>query len=638
MNSKTLRFCIWIVFVLTIASPGVVYAWPSNPTAGADYIEVFDGDMPLLFVVGHGGWKVVGEQENGTSSADPLLRAYFYQVLTVHIYERTGHLPYIVYQQGNRNYVNTNRSVGNPEAYHPDNAEARAAYFAFHDQVDAVIARMEARYGEDMALLVNPHTTYLSASRCGLPWDRIVEIGIAAPVTGLDQTRNTMKALYDRRGEGALRGKDSVPYQFFHGLDWPTPDAVWPAAATVNSKTLARNGADVWHVLPAWVTDWNTDNWITACFNGGSTIRYHGTNTIGHHSNWSKGLDAFQLEVNYLSESGIGLSPAAPGYDPDGPYYQLDMAFTTPLMDGFIDAILYSLQINYDWTPGDAYNVIVDNGAAGFSTTGVWEGSPDQGFWGTPGIYADAMGATAMWTPNLAQSGIYEVLVRWVGFQDHTDAAQYTVNSVDGSHALTLDQSLVQNDARWISLGTFPFAAGMEGNVSLMWPASEGTLAADAVLFRLISPVAAPMQKTVDTGELTPVALGSVVTYTLAFANAGDSVVTDVHITDGLPAGVTFGEWVGHGGSAILPPPTISLSPTTLLWTPGDIAPHITYTLTFTVVVTNDNSFAGATITNIASFTATNLAAGQSNPASFTVARFTNAHFAYLPLILRNSH
>ncbi|MCP4539587.1 MAG: hypothetical protein GY832_20825 [Chloroflexi bacterium] len=186
------------------------------PTAlhadSSEYVEVFDGDMPLLFAVGHGGWKQVGEQENGGYAADPLLRDYFYRVLAVRIYEKTGHLPYVVYQQGNRNYVNTNRPVNHSEAYHLDNTDAQDAYFEFHDQVDAVIARIEAQYGADMAVIINPHTTDLQASRGNRPWDRITDIGFIASVTNLSSSSNTMRALYNRKGEVALRGEDSIPY------------------------------------------------------------------------------------------------------------------------------------------------------------------------------------------------------------------------------------------------------------------------------------------------------------------------------------------------------------------------------------------------------------------------------------------
>jgi hypothetical protein len=325
--------------------------------------------------------------------------------------------------------------------------------------------------------MINPHSTSLPASVGDRPWDRIAEIGFIASVTNLGSSGNTLKALYDRRGAAALRGEDSIPYQLFHGQDWPTPDAVWPAAATINSKTLAKTGDDVWHVLPAWVTGWDTDNWSTAYADGGRVVRYHGANTWGHYADWSNGLDAFQIEVNYTKDAGLGLN------EPGG--LQLDVPFTIDFMDDFIDAILHCLRENYNWTPGSACNVVVDNGDADFGTTGSWSESIGQGFWGTPGIYSDEASATATWTPSLAYTGIYEILIRWTKTGSRTDDAQYTVNYAGGSKTFTVDQSGGQ-DAKWVSLGWFWFNAGTSGSVVLESTGVGETTAADATMFRFI--------------------------------------------------------------------------------------------------------------------------------------------------------
>jgi PKD repeat protein len=128
---------------------------------------------------------------------------------------------------------------------------------------------------------------------------------------------------------------------------------------------------------------------------------------------------------------------------------------------------------------------VVDNGETGFSTTGYWAESDGQGFWGTPSIYTDEAGATAKWTPSLAYSGPYEVLIRWTKTETMTNDAQYTVNYAGGSQAFTIDQSGGQ-DAKWVSLGQFQFNAGTSGNVILESTSVGETTTADATLFRLI--------------------------------------------------------------------------------------------------------------------------------------------------------
>ena len=120
------------------------------------------------------------------------------------------------------------------------------------------------------------------------PWDRIAEIGFITSLSYLDSPSNTMRALYIRNGEQALTGIDSIPYMFYHGNELAVePDAVWPTVATNNSKTLARLGQDVWHVLPAYVDDGT--GWVDAYYRGEATIRYHGTNSSDHYISWIQG-------------------------------------------------------------------------------------------------------------------------------------------------------------------------------------------------------------------------------------------------------------------------------------------------------------------------------------------------------------
>ncbi|NBD35930.1 MAG: DUF11 domain-containing protein, partial [Chloroflexi bacterium] len=141
--------------------------------------------------------------------------------------------------------------------------------------------------------------------------------------------------------------------------------------------------------------------------------------------------------------------------------------------------------------------------------------------------------------------------------------------------------------------------------------------------------------KTVDTGGLDPVPLGSLVTYTIVIRNLGNEIASHVVMTDPLPTEVTFQHWISDDGTIFLPPPTTVtiLLPATIRWEPGDIAASEAVTLAFAVQVTDDAAYAGATVTNHIDVTGNN-----ANPTTAEV-EFdieTEEVFIYLPLVVRD--
>jgi uncharacterized repeat protein (TIGR01451 family) len=131
--------------------------------------------------------------------------------------------------------------------------------------------------------------------------------------------------------------------------------------------------------------------------------------------------------------------------------------------------------------------------------------------------------------------------------------------------------------------------------------------------------------KSVDTGGLTEVPLGDVITYTITISNVGLSVASDVVITDSLPAGVSFGDWVQRG-SALLPPPG-----NTVIWGPHEVAKDDGFTIRFTAIVTSSPAFVAQTITNTMEYKSPYAGSGSSH-AVFDTAR---DRFIYLPVILK---
>jgi uncharacterized repeat protein (TIGR01451 family) len=132
--------------------------------------------------------------------------------------------------------------------------------------------------------------------------------------------------------------------------------------------------------------------------------------------------------------------------------------------------------------------------------------------------------------------------------------------------------------------------------------------------------------KSVDTGGLSEIPLGNVVTYTLVISNSDGTVANSVVVTDILPSGVSFGDQ--FQGSTPLPLPDNVYE-----WGPYDIAAHATYTIAFTAGVTIAADFAGRDVTNIV-YVADDYAGSDSDSASFTIAG--GGVDVYLPLVLRN--
>jgi uncharacterized repeat protein (TIGR01451 family) len=132
--------------------------------------------------------------------------------------------------------------------------------------------------------------------------------------------------------------------------------------------------------------------------------------------------------------------------------------------------------------------------------------------------------------------------------------------------------------------------------------------------------------KSVDTGGLSKVPLGNVVTYTVVISNSDSTVASSVVMTDILPSGVSFGDQLQ--GSVMLPLPD-----NVYQWGPYDVAAHTAYTIAFTAGVTTSADFAGRSVTNIV-YVSDDYAGFDSDSVSFTIEG--GSVEVYLPLVLRN--
>lgn len=158
--------------------------------------------------------------------------------------------------------------------------------------------------------------------------------------------------------------------------------------------------------------------------------------------------------------------------------------------------------------------VIVDNdktclarGTGKYSGTGKWK-SAGEGFADTKAIYGDCenpftlgtamqascvspkdkANATVSWTPSIPERGEYAVYVSYKTLPNSTKSAHYTVNHLGGKSEFIVNQKM--GGSTWVYLGTFEFAEGSQGYVTLDNSTPKGyrmevgaTVTADAVRF-----------------------------------------------------------------------------------------------------------------------------------------------------------
>ena len=128
--------------------------------------------------------------------------------------------------------------------------------------------------------------------------------------------------------------------------------------------------------------------------------------------------------------------------------------------------------------------VIVDNVSATFS--GTWTASSaTAGYYGTNYHHDANTGLTtlktATFTPTLS-AGTYEVFARWPAFTNRATNVRYDIVHAGGTTTAPLMNQQLNNNV-WMSLGSYSFAAGTTGSVTVRNDAANGFVIADAVKF-----------------------------------------------------------------------------------------------------------------------------------------------------------
>jgi len=200
-----------------------------------------------------------------------------------------------------------------------------------------------------------------------------------------------------------------------------------------------------------------------------------------------------------------------------------------------------------------AQTVIVDNADPGFTVlTGEWStGTTAPGHWGADYRFRTTTGygtpiGEVEWRPNLPHAGAYQVAIYYPQGTNRANNAPFTVHHAGGATTFLVNQQ--QNGGQWNVLGTFTFAAGTAGYVTLSNDANPSVVIADAVSFT------AESSTTWLTMTVTPTGAGTTSPpvggpYAYSFNEV-------VPIAASPVAGFQFHHWEVSGGAAVADPTT----------------------------------------------------------------------------------
>ena len=101
--------------------------------------------------------------------------------------------------------------------------------------------------------------------------------------------------------------------------------------------------------------------------------------------------------------------------------------------------------------------------------------------WEGESLFSATVNATFRWTPSLPVSGSYQVYAWWTYRSSRSTTVPYQIRHQTATVNVTVNQNDAALGGRWNLLGTFPFAAGSGGSVTVS--GENGNACADAVRF-----------------------------------------------------------------------------------------------------------------------------------------------------------
>jgi len=182
-------------------------------------------------------------------------------------------------------------------------------------------------------------------------------------------------------------------------------------------------------------------------------------------------------------------------------------------------------------SPSSGYQIIVDDGDPGTSSTGTWDLSGGADPYDGDSLWARYT-ATYTWRFTPTQTGQFDVYMWWTVISSRGTAVPVAINHAGGTANVTVNQ--LENGGQWNLLGTYNFDAGTEYSIVVRTPGGSPTACADAVrLVRTGSQTNLPPTATITSISPNPAQSGQ----TVYFSGTGtdpDGSVTAYQWTSNL--------------------------------------------------------------------------------------------------------
>lgn len=168
-------------------------------------------------------------------------------------------------------------------------------------------------------------------------------------------------------------------------------------------------------------------------------------------------------------------------YSATGSY---NVSLTVTDNDGKSAAASASIEV-LECYPPSVTEVIIDNMDSECSKVGTWaESTSNPDFYGTNYIHDSGSlkgEKTVTFTPDFESAGMYEVFEHHTAGTNRATNVPIDINHAGGTSTVTINQQ--ENNATWVSLGTYQFNAGTNGSVVLKNEGTSDVVIADAIKF-----------------------------------------------------------------------------------------------------------------------------------------------------------